>query len=148
MRLFKPKAPSIPEGATYQFRFASDNTNPDGTPRALHTPPQVDEALTRIVQEIGRLRTVIADGANLPHVDMLSSDLASAKRASQEASDNWGLARRRYSGGVIDANELSRAAGESRKCTERFHKLGADLQRRRWVDEAESELSRILAAIR
>lgn len=148
MGLFKPKAPKTPEGAAYQFHFAGDNRNPDGSYRQTAADLQINAAVERVKLELARLRASIAGATGVATMTDLNRAIAEAYATNAAASASLELKRRQFAGGIATTAEVTLAAREYDARRKRLQALHTDRQKREQADNAAIELDSILTALR
>jgi hypothetical protein len=148
MGLFKPKAPKAPEGATYNFRFASDGRNPDGGYRQQAGTPQLPDALAVVVAEIGRLRAAIDEGKHKMDAPTLNRAISLAMSENADYVNDWELAKRQFVGGVASKNEVASAQAKYHAGHSALRALQDDLRKREAADVAQQQLNVLTSALR
>jgi hypothetical protein len=148
MGLFKPKAPKAPEGVAYQFHFAGDDRNPDGSFKQPPSELPIAPAVERVALEIAKLRGNISGGNGVADSAALRRDIEKAKCEIETASKALELKRRQFAGGTVAADDLSKASREFDQRCALFRSLHDELRKREQADQAQAELARILEALR
>lgn len=148
MGLFKPKAPKAPEGVAYQFHFAGDDRNPDGSYRQTSAELPLAPAVERVALEIAKLRVAVSRGNGVADSAALRRDIEKAKCEIETASKALELKRRQFAGGTVAADDLSIASREFDQRCALFRSLHDELRKREQADEAQAQLALILKALR
>ncbi|BAX57217.1 hypothetical protein [Burkholderia stabilis] len=146
-KLFKPKAPKVPEDAARIFHFASDWLNPDGTYKQPATKPELASAIERVAEELRRLRAVVDSGKELRTAARLASAIDEAKERRAILSRELELKRRQFAGGVAEMDDVRTVNDQCNTQYAELRNLQDELSRKQTADEAQAELQRVLSAV-
>ncbi|KGX76504.1 hypothetical protein [Burkholderia pseudomallei] len=146
-KIFKPKAPKVPEDAALHFHFASDSLNPDGTYKQPVAKPELEPAIARVAEEIRSLRRVVDSGKGLRTVARLTSAISEARTQREICSKELEVKRRQFAGGVVEMGAVQAANDRYNQQYEVLSKLQDELSRKQTTDAAQIELDRILSAV-
>ncbi|WP_175735709.1 hypothetical protein [Burkholderia ambifaria] len=146
-KIFKPKAPKVPEDAARIFHFASDHVNPDGTYKQPAIKPELEPSIARVAEELRHLRTRSESGRGLREASRLTLEIEAAKRRQSDLSKELDLKRRQFTGGVAEMDDVRTVHDRYNAQHAELTKLQDELSRRQDADAAQAELHRILSAV-
>lgn len=148
MRLFKPKAPSTSSaGISYNFNFAADARNPDGSYRTTPSAPELSAAVSRVAQEIARLRAVKATGNSCRKASALPPAIDKARAALDSAAKTLERKRAQGQAGMIEIADVKAAQAEYSERHAALRVLLDESRQRENADRAAADLARLLAAL-
>lgn len=146
-KMFKPKAPKIPEDATYIYHFASDYSNPDGTYKPPVAKPELEPAIARVAEELRSLRAVAESGKGLRAASWLMLEIDESKARGAVLSKELELKQRQFTGGVAEMDDVRVVHERCSAQRAELRKLQDELLHRQKADTAQAELQRILLAV-
>lgn len=140
MKLFKPRAPKVADASQLAAHFARAMS----APAAPRLPVELEDAITRVKQELVALRAKVAAADGVPSTGAIERDLAETQTDRDAAFKTLESKRAQCRAGLIEITELTADNARFDALVSRIRSLQTCLRARQEADAARAEIDRVL----